>query len=334
METNLEEDIKKTNNEEQNIENNITNEKYMKNSLLMNNLINDNTNSNYYEESYKLEELIEDNEESKDIFLSFDKDKEDNLINEYNKKTKKIKYLNPKQWKYKYKINFEEIDKQYINVKNKLNKEQIKTIINKLKEKNIDSLYKIVTGEVSKYKINHIQCFEKIKFNSLFKKTNVKDELKKFIYKYRYIFKDNNNFYRCIIFTFLENIILTNNYVFLKELLIEIDKKISINNNIIKNNDYLKNEIELYIHINLIKELLYILIKYMSKNINNSYEIFIKIYLLYEDFDYGMIFIIRYLLHEYINENKYKIYIYEDNEIEISDLLPSKYNKMHIKRKV
>ena len=43
-----------------------------------------------------------------------------------------------------------------------------------------------------------------------------------------------------------------------------------------------------------------------------------------------MIFIIRYLLHEYINENKYKIYFDEENEIEILDLLPSKYNKIHI----
>ena len=300
--------------------------------------------SKYFEESFKVEidDLINDNEESKDILLSFEKDKsllnpENDLISE-NQKQNENQYLKPKFWKYLDKKYFEDIDKKYILIKNKLNKEEIKTIIDKLKENSVDSLYKIKNEKDSELKINKMKNFENM-IENYFNKTSSsqkminedeKEELKKYIFKYREIYKDNNNFYRCVIFSFLEYIILTNNIMFLKELLIEIDDKICINNNKIKNNDYLKNEIELYIHINLIKELLYILIKYMSENINNSYEFFIKIYLLYDDFDYGIIFIIRYLLHEYINENKYKIYCDEDNEIEISDLLPSKYKQMYI----
>ena len=316
------------------------NKTYMEKSSLMDNSIFNINNTNSFGESYK---LIDEIEESKDILLSFEKDKnifnqsqEEDLISEKSKKNIEIKYLKPKQWKYLYKMNFDEIDNQFIMIKNKLNKEHIKEIISKLNNKTIDSLYKIETKSVIEYKINDIQNFDTminiLKLGSISQEKDFNDEkekLKEYIYKYRYIFKDNNNFYRCIIFSFLENIILTNNYMFLKELLIEIDDKISMNNNIIKNNDYLKNEIQLNIHIEFIKELLYILIKYMTKNINQSYEIFIKIYLLYDDFDYGMIFIIRYLLYEYINENKYLIYS-EENKIEISELLPSKYKSMHI----
>ena len=317
-----------------------------KKASLMDNPINEKkiiNLSKYFEESFKIEidDLINDNEESKDILLSFEKDKsllklENDLISENPNKIGN-QYLKPKLWKYLDKMYFDDINKKYILIKNKLNKEEIKTIIYKLKENSIYSLYKVKNEKDSEFKINEMKNFENMienyfKKTSSFQKINEdeKEKLKKYIFKYRDIYKDNNNFYRCVIFSFLEYIILTNNIMFLKELLIEIDDKICINNNKIKNNDYLKNEIELYIHINLIKELLYILIKYMSKNINKSYEFFIKIYLLYEDFDYSMIFIIRYLLYEYINENKYKIYFDEDNEIEISDLLPSKYNKMHI----
>ena len=310
---------------------------------LMDNPINEKKIKNlskYFEESFKVDGLIEENEDSKEIFLPYEKEKNlfnkseiEDLISEQSHKNEN-QYLKPKVWKYTDKINFEDIDKKYISIKNKLNRENIKKKINEIKEKSIEHLYNIEKGKKSEYKINKIQCFENmienyIRNNDKKQSENAKEELEKYIYKYRNMFNDNNNFYRCVIFSFLENIILTNNYMFLKELLFEIDDKVSVNNNKIKNNDYLKNEIELYVKIDTIKELLYILIKYMTKNISKSYEVFIKIYLLYEEFDYGMIFILRYLLHEYIYENKYKTYS-EDDETEISDLLPSKYNKMRI----
>ena len=337
--TNIEDDINIINIDSEN------NLKSQNNNIpsLMDNPINEkriNSLAKYFEESFKVDDLIEENENSKDTFLPFEKDKslfkkkkEDDLISEQSLKNEN-QYLKPKQWKYLDKINFEEIDNKYVSIKNKLNRENIKNKINQIKEKSLNNLYNIEKEKKSEYKINKIQCFENmidnyIKNNNKKLNEEEKEEIEKQIYKYRNIFIDNNNFYRGVIFAFLENIILTNNYMFLKEFLFEIDDKINVNNNKIKNNDYLKNEIELYIKIDMIKELIYILIKYMTKNINKSYEVFLKIYLLYEEFDYGMIFIIRYLLHEYINENKYKIYP-EENEIEISDLLPYKYNKMKI----
>ena len=297
-----------------------------------------------FEESFKQDELIDEDTESKNFLLSFIKTKnnsifnqEDDLISELSKENDENQYLKPKEWKYMNKNNFDEIDNKFIIVKNKLNKEEVKEIYNKLKLKTIDSLYTTKKDNEFNYKINKIENLDNMieKYLMIYSKSqkiiidNEKKELEKYIYKYRYINKDNNNFYRCVIFSFFEHLILTNNFICLKEILIEIDEKISIKNETIKNNDYLRNELELNININLIKELLYILIKFMCKNINMSYEILIKIYLLYEEFDYGIIFIIRFLLYEYINENKFKIYS-KDNKVDIMDLLPQKYTKMHI----
>ena len=332
--------------EEENIKDYNINQNVQKPSLMDNPLNEKNIQRlcKYFEESFKQEELTEEYEPSKDNFQpvkndkSISKENEDlDLISEQSNNTIENQYLKPKEWKYKNIINFGEIGEKYKTVKDKLNKEEIKKIHNTLKEKKIYLLYKNKEGKYPIFKINKIQNSDNIAKNyikstlSSQKQINFSEieELKKNIFKYRYIFKDNNNFYRCVIFSFLENIILTNNFMFLKELLNEIDDKININNNIIKNNDHLKNELQSHIKIDLIKQLLYILIKYIQINDIKSYEIFIKIYLLYEDFDYGMIFVIRFLLSEYINENKLKIYS-EENKIEIINLLPQKYNDMKI----
>ena len=317
------------------------------NSIKKTSLMGDKYIENFckdFEESFKQDELIDEDNESKNYLLSFGKinnnyimNKEDDLISALSKENDENQYLKPKEWKYMNKNNFDEIDNKFIMVKNKLNKEKVKEINKTLRVKTIDSLYKLKKDNDIKNKINKIENLDNMLRNYLknyypsqkMKIDNEKKELEKYIYKYRYIYKDNNNFYRCVIFSFFENIILTNNYTCLKELLIEIDEKISIKNEIINNNDYLKNELELNINLNLIKQLLYILIKFMCKNINISYEILIKIYLLYEEFHYGMIFILRFLLYEYINENKYKMFS-KDNKVDIMDLLPQKYNQMHI----
>ena len=130
-------------------QNNNKNNKYMEKSSLMDNSIFNINNTNSFGESYK---LIDEIEESKDILLSFEKDKnifnqsqEEDLITEKSNKNIEMKYLKPKQWKYLYKMNFDEIDNQFIMIKNKLNKEHIKEIISKLNNKTIDSLYKIET---------------------------------------------------------------------------------------------------------------------------------------------------------------------------------------------
>ena len=106
--------------------------------------------------------------------------------------------------------------------------------------------------------------------------------------------------------------ILSNNILFFKELLIEIDSITSSENNKDKDlfqDENLKNELQLYNKVDSIKKLIYILIKTMQKSINSSYELLIKLYLLQKaEFDLNIILLIRYLLCFYINENKYKTY--------------------------
>ena len=78
-------------------QNNNKNNKYMEKSSLMDNSIFNINNTNSFGESYK---LIDEIEESKDILLSFEKDKnifnqsqEEDLITEKSNKNIEIKYL-------------------------------------------------------------------------------------------------------------------------------------------------------------------------------------------------------------------------------------------------
>lgn len=293
----------------------------------------------FFEESSRQDLIDEEDQKSKEVLMTFDKNKDkfDKYSTGEIKEKEDIQFLKPKKWKYVNKINFDEIDKKFRIVNKKINKNEIKNISNILNEKTIDSIYEVKQDNDSKYKINKIHSLDYMIENYIMttsssQKDSIysnREELKKYIFKYRNISKDNNNFYRCIIFSFFENIVLTNNIMFLKELIIEIDDKINIKNKVIKENDYLKNELEINVQVKIIQQLLYILIKSMSENITKSYEIFIKIFLIYEEFDYGMIFILRYLLYEYIDENKYKIYSGE-NQIELVEFLPEKYNKLYV----
>ena len=327
-------------NEKNNLEKYIKNVSHMEKTSLMDDpLENKNVKRvcKFFEESSK-QDIITDDELSNDFLISFKKSKkvikEDNMENAIKEEEQ---FLKPKQWKYMNKINFDEIDKKFRVAYKKINKAEIQNIYNILNEKKLDSIYKVNHERDSNYKINKIQSLDYMIENYIMSSSSShkksiysdREKLQKYIFKFRNISKDINNFYRCIIFFFLENIVLTNNIMFLEELFIEIDDKINIKNKVIQNSIYLKNEIEQNIQIKLIKILLYILIKSMSTNINKSYEIFIKIFLLYEEFDYGMIFILRYLLFEYIEENNYKI-LSEEHKIELVELLPEKYNKMHV----
>ena len=273
-------------------------------------------------DEYSNKEDILDEQESKDILLSLDfrKSTENNLLtNLSNKEEKNEQYLKPKYWKYKDKDNFLELENKYAEIKNSLSKGEIRHLNRTLTEMNLLDI-----NNEADYKIKKLDDLNDIE--------GKEENLKGNIFKFRKIYKDNNSFYRCVIFSVFENMILTNNIMFFKELLIEINSMFSSENN--KSNelfidDNLKQELESNIKIKFLKNIIYILIISMNKNIKASYEILIKIYLTQEQFDSSIILFFRYFLCFYINENKYKIYSKEE-EIEICDLLPQKYKEMHI----
>ena len=266
-------------------------------------------------------------EESKDILLSLDfrKSKENNLLTKLQiqeeKEEKDDQYLKPKYWKYKDKNKIMELETKFLEIKNSLNNGEIRSINFDLNEQ---KTLKKIKNEIQN-KIGKIDYLKDIQ---------EKDEeaLKENIFKLRRIFKDNNSFYRCVIFSFFENMILTNNIMFFKELLIEVNSIFSISSNKydeLFEDENIKKELESNIKVKLLTLSLYILIKSMEKNMKESYELLIKIFLFQEEFDSSIILLFRYFLCFYLNENKYKKYS-KDEEIEIIDLLPQKYKEMHI----
>ena len=257
--------------------------------------------------------IEEDEEESKDVLL--------NLFPKKNKEEKIDEYLKPKLWKYKNKINHKELEEKFDKIKNSMNKEEIRKLNNDLKNKKI-------------YEENEEDEFKMIKLEDL-NDIREKDEekLKENIFVIRKIYKDNNSFYRCVIFSIFENMVLTNNILFFKELLIEIDFIVSSENNRNKElfpDETLINDLQLNIKAEMVKNLLYILIKSMEKSITSSYELLLKLFTDIEiEFDASIILLVRYLLCFYIDENKYKTYSKEE-KIDVGDLIPQKYKEMHI----
>ena len=66
-----------------------------------------------------------------------------------------------------------------------------------------------------------------------------REELKPYIDKFRSVLGDGDCFYRGFMFSLLENIILTNNIMLMKELLILYYEKINLDNKLVKDKEYL-----------------------------------------------------------------------------------------------
>ena len=150
-----------------------------------------------------------------------------------------------------------------------------------------------------------------------------KKNLEKYVYKFRNILGDGDCFYRGLIFSYLENIVLINNINLMKELLVLFYDKINTKNPLVKQKDYLR-EIK-KMNISIVYQILYILLNCMKKNgVQNTYFILLKVFLYCKEFDYGIIYFTRYLLYEYISTNENKIYS-KENPIKIGCFLPENF---------
>ena len=240
--------------------------------------------------------------------------------------SKENDYLISRKWDYlddgKIKILNDKIDKIY----KEMNKTQYKTLNQKIEQCDLSSIY---DNYNSRYKASRIGTLSSL--NYLIENTydsqpthvqlmfSDKSKLEKYLYKYRTILGDGDCFYRGIIFSFMENIILTRNVMLLKELTILYDEKINVNNPLVKEKEYLKRIKNM--NRSLVTQTLYILIKTLEEDIKAAYIILIKVSLYAKDFDIGIIFLARYLLYEYISSNENKIYS-RDNKINIGCFLP------------
>lgn len=148
-------------------------------------------------------------------------------------------------------------------------------------------------------------------------------QFKPIIHYWRKIKGDGNCFYRAVIFSYIERIILSNNKQLLANLILDLDSCF-LNESIlsrinIKHNFTLK-------HQSVIGFLIIIYQSLITCNINEAYDIFVECMLRSEQFDYALILYLRFITYRYIKNNENKLYT-KTFAIQIGNLLPSEYEK-------
>ena len=242
-------------------------------------------------------------------------------------------YLIPRKWDYLDKNKANLIEKRFRQIESEINKEEIDILKKKIDNCKINFLYeenfrprecinKIGTISSLDFMIEtSFSSFRspKSKINIMFENKKI---LEKYIYKFRNVLGDGDCFYRGLIFSILENIVLTKNILFLKELFILFYEKINMKNPLIKEKHYLLEMEKL--SISFTTNIFYILTNEMEKNYESAYPLLIKLFLFCPKFDYGIIYFTRYLFFDYILSNEDKQYSIE-YKIELGCLLPESY---------
>ena len=243
-------------------------------------------------------------------------------------------YLKSRKWRY---INEDEESFIKINfeiIKKTINERKINGLIEDFKKVNLNDILKKSNGQENNYTIETLNSLNDLimrryHFSKINKDQQISDKkrLKQMVFKYRKILNDGNSFYRGIIFNFLENIIFSKNILLMKEILILFIEKIANDNPKIEEKEYLIEK-----DINNVINILYIIIKYMELQFKKKldvemtpYIILLKAFLFCQEFDKLIIFFTRYLIFEYIQDNKQK-FISENNKNKILDFIPKKYN--------
>ena len=215
-------------------------------------------------------------------------------------------YLKPYDWN-KYEIDEKGMKKIIIET---MNNEEIIEFKNNMEKMNL-------TGP---------ECDEVILFSNIgyLKKYNNNDneisinKKKEKILMNRKIKGDGNCYFRSVMFAIIENSILNKDIKFIKNIIVNFFEKS-------KNKILITMFKGLNLDINLVKNcfiMLYLSITSKSNNpILKAYIAFIKLINNYKDFDYGLILFFKFILYEYINNNKNSTYSFKF-QVLIGNLLP------------
>lgn len=253
--------------------------------------------SNNVKENIKLDKIIE----------------EESLIKSKLSNQGECEVLKIEDWKYKEEEYFEIIELSIENIRNMTDKAEYNRLINSFNKTKLSNAlnkskynysYCIGTLNSLEYMINNTFLSNKSKEIMLYHKQC----LEPYIFRYRSIAGDGNCFYRAVIFSFLEDIIMTNNIYLLKEFIIDYNEKITLTYNQTKLSkkayEMVKNT-----NKNLFMEiLLYLLETLENKTINEAYIVLVKSFIYCQSFDKAMIFYLKFLIYEYIYNNKDKAY--------------------------
>ena len=213
-------------------------------------------------------------------------------------------FLSNRKWDYLDDTKIKLINNKVDTIYKEMNKNQLKSLEKQIANCRLESVYQNSNPRETIYRIGILSSLDYLiettyysQKNSIKKMFADKEKLNPYLYKFRKVLGDGDCFYRGFIFYFLENIILTNNIILMKELLVLYDEKINKKNPLIKIKEYLKTIEKL--NISIVSQILYIIIKSMESNdIHATYVIFLKIILYCKDFDYSLIYFTRYLLYE------------------------------------
>ena len=239
------------------------------------------------------------------------------------------KYLKKRNWDSSDDNKIQYLEMKVEEIYGKIDKKKVNNLVEQINKCNLDSFYKNFRPKCNDKTVGSISSLDFLIENTYNGNKNHYDimitdreELNPYIYKFRSVLGDGDCFYRGFIFSFLENIILTNNIMLMKELLILYYEKINLNNSLIKEKEYL-----LILHkmnIDIINRVFYILINQMEDDVRKAYICLLKLFLYCPDFDFGIIYFMRYLIYEYISENENKIYS-KEFQVEVGSLLPEEY---------
>ena len=148
------------------------------------------------------------------------------------------------------------------------------------------------------------------------------EEKKNTLYAWRDILPGGDSFYRAIMFSFLEEIILSRNINTYKTFLFEFVKNIE--------NNYFKKILAYYKIDTLKAKICLILIYYalsiqdVETSIDKAHSLLIKIYNYEMNFDILLILNLKFLIYKYLKNNEKKLYTREYS-VPLGSLLPSRY---------
>ena len=133
-------------------------------------------------------------------------------------------FIKPKDWNYTNDINIFELEQKYQEIQNSINLTEYNSLQTSIKKCNLDNIFQKDTLLSNIGPISTLESL--VESNFVYDVTRKEDMyihilmLEKYLYRWRLINGDGNCFYRAIIFSFLENIIITNNILLFREFLI------------------------------------------------------------------------------------------------------------------
>ena len=164
-------------------------------------------------------------------------------INEINDENK---YLKKRIWNSSDDNKIEYLEKKIQKIFKEIDIKRVKNLIGQINKCNLDSFYKNFKPKFNDKTIGSISSLDfliETTYNSNVNNYEImikdREELKPYIDKFRSILGDGDCFYRGFMFSLLENIILTDNIMLMKELLILNYEKINLKNELIKEKEYL-----------------------------------------------------------------------------------------------